>query len=115
MINDILSAISLGRKLVETIADLRRDVEPPSPQSERTETKPRHVEALESRLSDLESQIREYHARVIAVEQSLSDLLHATEALARRAGTIFWIACVACGLGLAGLIVAIVALTRTIR
>jgi hypothetical protein len=115
MFNDILSAISLGRKLVETISALRRDVRVPDPQSVHTETKSSHVEALDSRLSDLESQTREYHARVIAAEQSVNDLLRATEALANRVSTIFWVACVASGVGLAGLILAIVALTRTIR
>ena len=115
MVSDILSAISLGRKLVETISALRRDLQSPHQQSAPTETKPSHLEALESRLNDLESQTREYHARVITVEQSLNDLLHATEALVARVSTIFWIACIATGLALIGVILAAVAWSRPVR
>lgn len=114
MLSDILSAISLGRKLVTTIADLRRDVQSVRSEDVRTEPKPGHLEALESRLGDIESQGREHHARVIAVEQRLNDVLRATEALAVRVSAIFWVAWVGCGLALAGLIIAVVAL-RTIR
>ena len=49
------------------------------------------------------------------MEQSLKDTLRATEALAERVSTIFWIASIACGLALIGLIASVVALTRTIR
>lgn len=115
MLSDIFAAISLGRKLVTTISDLRRDIHSVSSENARTQTRPEHFEALESRLGDFESQAREHHARVIAVEQKLNDVLRATEALAKRVSTIFWIASVACGLALVGLIVAVVTLTRTIR
>jgi hypothetical protein len=114
MLSEILAAISLGRKLIGTIADLRRDI-----QSVRSgDAKGVHggrLEALEGRLGDLESQAKEQEARMSALEQSLRDTLRATEALAERVGTIFWIASVACGLAVIGLIASAVALIRTIR
>ncbi len=115
MLSDILSAISLGRKLVETISDLRRDVQAVRGTAPAKDIHAGRFEALENRLDDLETKTREQHARAIGLEQSLNDVLRATEALANRVSTIFWVACAACGLGLAGLIVAIVALLRTIR
>ena len=115
MLRDIFAAISLGRKLVTTITDLRRDIQPAPPANTGTETKPGRIEALESRLGDIESRAREQHARVITLEQSLNEVLRATEALAGRVSTTFWIASVGCGLALAGLVVAIAALTRTLR
>ena len=115
MLNDIFAAISLGRKLVTTITDLRRDIHSVSSENVSTEAKPTRFEAFESRLGDIESQGREHHARVIAVEQRLNEVLRATEALADRVSTIFWIACVGCGLAVVALIVAVVALVRTIR
>src|SRR4029077_19170738 len=72
-------------------------------------------EALEGRLGDLESQARERDDRGAELEQSLKDALRATEALAERVSTIFWIACIGCGFALIGLIVSAVAMTRTIR
>jgi hypothetical protein len=115
MLGDILSAISLGRKLVTTIADLRRDIHSVSSENAPVEPKPGRLEALDARLSDIECQAREHHARVIAVEQSLNDTLRATEALAERVSTIFWVAGIACGLAGIALIIGIVALTRTLR
>jgi hypothetical protein len=115
MVGDILSAISLGRKLVATISDLRRDVQAVRAGPPARDIHAGRFEALENRLDDLETKARDQHARAVGLEQSLNDVLRATEALANRVSTIFWIACTACGLGLAGLIVAIVALVRTIR
>jgi hypothetical protein len=115
MFSDILTAISLGRKLIETISDLRRDVQGSRAAVAVKELHSERFEALEGRLSDLETKAGEQHARAVGLEQSLNDVLRATEALADRVSTIFWIACIACGLALAGVIVAVVALTRTIR
>jgi phage-related minor tail protein len=115
MIGDILSAISLGRKLIGTIADLRRDIQSVRSGDARKNAHTGRFEALESRLGDLESQAKEQETRASELEQSLKDTLRATEALAERVSTIFWIASVACGLALIGLILSVVALTRTIR
>jgi hypothetical protein len=112
MLRDIFAAISLGRKVISTITDLRREIHSVRSENAGTEAKTGHPEALESRFSDIESQAREQHARVITLEQSLNEVLRATEALAERVSTMFWIASVACGLALIGVIVSVVALTR---
>ena len=115
MIGDILSVISLGRKLITTIADLRRDIESVRSGDTRKDAHAGRIEALEGRLDDLEAQAKENDTRAAELEQSLKDTLRATEALAERVSTIFWIASVACGLALIGLAVAVVGLMRTIR
>jgi hypothetical protein len=115
MLGDILYAISLGRKLIGTIADLRRDIHSVRSGGARKEVHAGRLEALESRLDGLESQSKEHDAQAAQLEQGLKDALRATEALAERVSTIFWIASVGCGLALIGLIVSVVALTRTIR
>jgi chromosome segregation ATPase len=115
MIGDILSVISLGRKLITTIADLRRDIESVRSGDTRKDAHAGRIEALEGRLDDLEAQAKKNDTRAAELEQSLKDTLRATEALAERVSTIFWIASAACGLALIGLVVAVVALTRTIR
>jgi hypothetical protein len=115
MLGDILSAISLGRKLIGTIADLRRDIQSVRSGGASKDVHAGRLEALESRLDGLESQAKEDDAQAAQLEQGLKDVLRATEALAERVSTIFWIASVGCGLALIGLIVSVVALTRTIR
>ena len=115
MLSDILTVISLGRKLIGTIADFRRDMQPPRPSDASKHVHAGRLEALESRLGDLELQAKEQDNRGAELEQSLKDALRATEALAERVSAIFWIATVSCGLALIGLIASVVALTRTIR
>ena len=75
MLRDIFAAISLGRKLATTITDLRRDIHSVRSENAGTEAKTELPEALESRFSDIESQAREQHARVITLEQSLNEVL----------------------------------------
>ena len=115
MLSDILAALSLGRRLIGTIADLRRDIQSVRSGDARKNVHTGRLEALESRLDELESQAKEENARGAALEQSLKDMLRATEALAERVSTIFWIASVACALALIGLIASVLALTRTVR
>ncbi len=115
MLSDILNVISLGSNFIRTIADLRRDIQSVSSGDARTKVHAVQIEALEGRLADLESQAREQDARVAELEQSLKDTLRATEALAERVSTIFWIASVACGLALIGLIASVAVLARAIR
>jgi hypothetical protein len=115
MLSDILAALSLGRRLIGTIADLRRDIQSVRSGDARKKVRTERLEALESGLGELESQAKEQDARISALEQSLKDTLRATEALAERVSTIFWIACVASGVALIGLIASVIALTRTIH
>jgi hypothetical protein len=115
MIGDILSAISLGRRLVETIADLRRDIQSVRSEGARKDIHAGRLEALEGRLDGLESEAKEHDAQTAQLEQGLKDVLRATEALAERVSTIFWIAAVGCGLALIGVIVSVVVLSRSIR
>jgi len=115
MLGDILSAISLGRRLIGTIADLRRDIQSVRTGGARKDVHVGRLEALESRLDGLESQAKEQEVQAAQLEQGLKDVLLATEALAERVSTIFWIESVGCGLALIGLIVSVVALIRTIR
>jgi hypothetical protein len=115
MLSDILTVISLGRKLIGTIADLRRDIQLVRSGDARKNVHTGRLEALESRLGDLESQAKEHDARVAELDQSLKDVLRSTEALAERVSTIFWIASAGCFFALIGLIISLVALTRTIR
>jgi hypothetical protein len=114
MLSDILTVISLGRKLIGTIADLRRDIQSARPGAARKDVHTGRLEALETSFGNLESQAKEQDARVAELEQSLKDVLRSTEALADRVSTIFWIASVACGLALIGLIASVVALNRAI-
>jgi phage-related minor tail protein len=115
MIGDILSAISLGRRLIGTIADLRRDIQSVRSGGAGKDVHAGRFEAMESRLDGLESEAKEHDAQVAQLEQGLKDVLRTTEALAERVSTIFWIAAVGCGLALIGVIVSVVALTRSIR
>ena len=115
MLGDILSAISLGRRLIGTIADLRRDIQSVRSGGALKDVHVGRLEALEGRLDGLESQAKEHDAQTAQLEQGLQDVLRATEALAERVSTIFWIASVGCALALIGLIVSVVALARTLR
>ena len=63
-------------------------------------------------ISDLETIAQEQDARISEVETILRDSMAVTEALARRVSTIFWIALTGCVVGLAALILSVVALTR---
>ena len=115
MLSDIWTVISLGRKLIGTIADLRRDIQSVRSGDTRKNVHAGRLEALESRLGDLESQAKEQDNRAAELERSLKDALRATEALAERVSAIFWIACIGCGLALIALIASVVALTRAIH
>lgn len=115
MLSEIFTAISLGRKLITTIADLRRDIQSVRSSGARKDVQVGRLEAFESRLESLESQAGEQEAEATRLEEGLKDVLRATEALAERVSTIFWIAVVGCGLAFIGLIISVAALTRAIR
>jgi len=112
MFEEILTAISLGQRLLRSLAALRKDAK-----SFRSDAAQSHVgfaqlEALDKRTSDLEMIAREQESRIDEVQTILKDSMVVTEALARRVGTIFWIALSGCVAGLAALILSIIALTR---
>ena len=115
MISDILTAIALGRKLIETIANFRRAVQTPSSSGTAQSAASGRLEPLENRLADVESKARTNEARVIELEHDLQNALRATEALTERVSAVFWIASIGCGLGLVGLILSVIALTRAVR
>jgi len=115
MISDILTAIALGRKLIETIANFRRAVQEPGSSRDPRNVASGKLEGLESRLAELESKTRASEARAIELEHDLQSALRATEALTERVSAIFWIASIGCGLGLVGLILSVIALTRAVR
>ena len=102
MLEDIWMAISVGRRVIKTIAALKSDVD--SFRSRRAKTQEHHaqMEALDKRASDLERLAREQDDRLRQIENSLKDTLIATEAVAERVGTIYWIAVAGCALSVAG-------------
>ena len=114
MVSDILNFISLGRNLIHTINEVRGATASRSADSAQAAASGR-IESLESKIADMESRSNQHHFRVVEVEQNLGKTLRATEALAHRVAAIFWMAAIACGFALAGVIVSVIALTRTIR
>lgn len=115
MIGDVLDMIALGRKLIETIGNLRRDVQSARAVPPGKSAGSAQVDLLENRIGAVESRAKEHDDRLAELEQSLEDTLRATEALAQRVSAIFWIAIVGCGLAVIALVASSVALTRTLR
>jgi hypothetical protein len=115
MLSDILAALSLGRKLIGAVSDLKKDIGSLRAGSALNNTHGERLDALETTLSGLESQTREQNDRVVELERGLRDTLRATEALAERVGAIFWIAVAGCGAGIAAVILSLVATIRMIR
>jgi hypothetical protein len=115
MIGEVLDVIALGRKLIETIGNLRRDVQSARAVQPQKSASSAHVELLENRIGAVEARAKEHDDRLAELEQSLEDTLRATEALAQRVSAIFWIAIAGCGLAVIALVASAVALTRTLR
>jgi len=115
MLSDILAMISLGQKLLRTLADLRKGAKSlpaaiPQPDLHRT-----RIEALESRLDDLEALAKEQDIRLAGLQNVLRDTLKVTEALAGRVATVFWIALVGCILAAIAAIASLLFLIHAIR
>ena len=110
MIEDIWMAISVGRRVLQTIGALKNDVD--SFRSGRLKSSEHHtqMEALDKRTVDLERVAREQDERLRKIETSLKDALVATEAVAERAATIYWMALVACVLSAPALVISIISL-----
>jgi hypothetical protein len=115
MLQEILAAISLGQRLLKGLAALRKDAASFRSARAQTDTASTQLDALHKRTSDLEVIAQEQDARLGEIEGVLKDSMVVSEALARRVGTIFWIALTGCAAGVAALIVSAVALTRVLR
>lgn len=112
MFEEILTAISLGQRLLRSLAALRKDAKSFRSESAQSHAGLAQLEALDKRTSDLETIAQKQDARIAEVETILRDSMVVTEALARRVGTIFWIALTGCVAGLAALVLSVIALTR---
>jgi hypothetical protein len=115
MLSDILSAISLGQKLIRAVADLKKDVGAVRASGAGSNPHGARFELVESRLNNLESQARDQDLRIAELERGLKDTLRATEALAERVGTIFWIVVAGCGVALVAVILSVEAAIRAIH
>src|SRR4029077_9706064 len=111
-ISKSLTLISRGHNVIDTIADVRRDMQSARSAAPSEIVPAEPLELLENRLRLLESRVAEHNARTAELERTCKAALRATEALTRRARTISWIASVACGLALLGVIAALLALGR---
>src|SRR5487761_192909 len=94
-ISQALTVFSAGGKAIERLANNRRDVQPVGSGSLSANVHALRLEALESRLGDIESYAREQRLRLDEVDRALKDSLRAIEALADRMNTIFWTTVVA--------------------
>src|SRR3954468_15112378 len=120
MLGSIWNVIGLGQSVVKTISALKRDVESVRPANpdvasqsvKQVEALDRQIEAMEKRTSDLESIVQAQENRFRQIEKSLSDAVSATEAVAQRASTIFWIGAVSCALSVSALTISIIALVH---
>ena len=115
MFEEILAAISLGQRLLLSLAALRKDAK-----SVRSDNAPSHarisqLEALDKRTGDLELIAQEQDSRIGELENALKDSLVVTEAIARRVAMVFWIALAGCTAGMLALILSGIALKRTIH
>lgn len=110
MLDDILTVISLGRRVLNTVRTLKRDVDSFQPSRPAAEHPRAQLEALDKRTGDLEMLAREQNERLREIEHSLKDALIATEAVAERAGTIYWMAFAACVLSVPALILSVLSL-----
>src|SRR4051812_36346601 len=114
MFKEIMTAIGVGRRVVRTISDLKTDVDSFRPTNEKVGEQANQVEAkveaMEKRISDLETIFQAQDGRLRQIERSLNDAVAATEAVAQRASTIFWVSAVGCALSVFAVGISITAL-----
>jgi hypothetical protein len=112
MLENFWTVWTIGTGVVRTLSALRKDVE--SLRSGRTAAlgHAAQLEALDQRTRQLELLADETDDRLEKIETSLKDAASATEALAERAGMIFWMALAGCTLSVSALAVALAALLR---
>ena len=115
MLEEILAAISLGHKVVRTLAGLKKGVDALRSSPAPGFAHPSQVEELSGRTSVLEAAIEEQTARISQLEVGLREASDAAEALAQRVGVIFWISVAGCVFAVAAFILSLFALTHAIK
>jgi cytochrome c biogenesis protein ResB len=115
MLQEIFTAFSLGKKVLKSLADLRRDAESFRSGTANANVHSAQLEALGKRTETLESLAREQRFAIQELEHGVKDASSAAEALANRVGTIFWIALVGIILGVIALTFSILVMTHAIR
>ena len=108
MFENIWTAIAIGHRVVKTLGALKKDVDSFRSGNDQARGQFAQMEALDKRTGELELLAKEQQERLRKIENSLTDVLTATEAVARRAGTIFWIALAGCALSLPALVFSLV-------
>jgi hypothetical protein len=108
MIENIWTAFAIGHRVVKTLGALKKDVESLRSSNAQARAHVAQMEALDKRTGELELFAKEQDDRLGEIENSLADALTATEELARRAGTIFWMAAAGCALGVPALVLSVV-------
>jgi hypothetical protein len=112
MLEGAWRAITLGHGVVQKLAALRKDVESLRAGGDRARSRTARLEAIDQRMGYLELLAKEHDDRLQKVEDSLKDAVAATEAVAARAGTLFWMAFAGCALGAPALVIALFAFLR---
>jgi hypothetical protein len=107
MFENIWTAIAIGHRVVKTLGALKKDVDSFRSSNTRAGVQFAQMEALDKRTGELELLAKEQDERLLEIENSLKDALIATEAVARRAGTIFWMAVAGCALSVPALVLAL--------
>jgi hypothetical protein len=107
MLENIWTAIAIGHRVVKTLGALKKDVDSFRSGNDRDHVQFAQMEALDKRTGELELLAKEQDDRLGRIENSLNDVLTATEAVARRAGTIFWMALVGCALSVPALVLSL--------
>lgn len=115
MLQEIFTVFSVGKKVLKSVADLKRDAESFRAGSTRAHPHSAELEALGKRTGDLESLAREQRFAIHELEHGVKDASSAAEALADRVGTIFWIALVGLVLGVIALTFSILVITHAIH
>lgn len=95
-VSDILTMVSMGQKLVRTLADLKKDTQSLRPATPPADLHGTRIAVIEKRLDDLETAAREQDQRLNGLADALRDTLKVTEALSDRVAVIFWIALSGC-------------------
>jgi hypothetical protein len=107
MIENIWTAIAIGHRVVKTLGALKKDVDSLRSGNVRARAQFAQMEAVDKRTGELELFAKEQEDRLRRIENSSTDVLTATEAVARRAGTIFWIGVAGCALSLPALVLSL--------
>lgn len=115
MLEEILAAISLGHRVLNSVRAFQKQAASVRTETARSDASFAKLDALDERTSNLELIAKEQGDTMVAIERLVKESLAATEAIANRVGTIFWIAVAGCTAAVAALVLAIVALARAIR